>query len=280
MSFRIFEYLGVLLMKIRGMKVNSKSLLVILHILVFIDIIFITVGLLLDLPANVSFYVILFDLIICTFLLLEWAIKFYRAPSKKEFLKDKENIVTFIACIPIEALLPAVIPGANLLRIIMVLKFLRIMILYHKFFNGFKKFIKKTNLDKIIGGLFFTVIIFTILYILFGSSNNLFESFYFVIVTLTTVGYGDIVPETFNDRVITILLVIVGIFIVSTITAALSSYLTDRLIGNNDDEITDDIKDIIEKNSREVMGELKAVREENKKLQEEINELKEKIDNN
>ncbi|WP_296884766.1 ion channel, partial [uncultured Methanobrevibacter sp.] len=142
-----------------------------------------------------------------------------------------------------------------------------------------KKFIKKTNLDKIIGGIFFTVIIFTILYIMFGSSDDLFDSFYFVIVTLTTVGYGDIVPQTFNDRVITILLIIVGIFIVSTITAALSSYLTDRLMGNNENEMADDIRSIVEDNSREVMDELKAVREENKKLHEEINELKELIDN-
>ncbi len=272
--------MGVLLMKIMGMEVNSKSLLVILHLLVFADIIFITAGLLLTLPRDVSFDVILFDLVVCSLLLIEWAIHFYRAPSKKEFLKDKENIVTFIACIPIEALLPAIIPGANLLRVIMVLKFMRILILYKKFFNGFKKFIKKTNLDKIIGGLFFTVIVFTILYILFGSSSNLFESFYFVIVTLTTVGYGDIVPKTFNDKVITILLVIVGIFIVSTITAALSSYLTDRLIGSDESEMVEDFKSIVEENSQEVMGELKAVREENKRLQDEINELKELIDKN
>ncbi|WP_296808209.1 potassium channel family protein [uncultured Methanobrevibacter sp.] len=266
-------------MKDRGMKVSSKTLFVLLHLLVFADIIFITAGLLLDLPDDLSYVVILFDFVVCIFLLSEWIIKFYRAPSKKEFLKDKENIVTFIASIPIEALLPAVIPGANILRYIMFFKLLRIMILYNKFFNGFKKFIKKTNLDKIIGGIFFTVIIFTILYIMFGSSDDLFDSFYFVIVTLTTVGYGDIVPQTFNDRVITILLIIVGIFIVSTITAALSSYLTDRLMGNNENEMADDIRSIVEDNSREVMDELKAVREENKKLHEEINELKELIDN-
>ena len=115
---------------------------------------------------------------------------------------------------------------------------------------------------------------------MFGSSNDLFESFYFVIVTLTTVGYGDIVPQTFNDRVITILLIIVGIFIVSTITAALSSYLTDRLMGNNENEMADEIRSIVKENSQEVIDELKAVREENKKLRDEINELKELIDDN
>lgn len=200
-----------------------------------------------------------------------------RAESKKEFLKDKENIVTFFASIPYEILLPAVIPGANLVRYVMLFKLLRIMFLYNKFFNGFKKFIRKTNLDLILGGIFFTVIIFTLLYLVYGSRSSLFENFYFVIVTLTTVGYGDIVPQTFNERVITLLLIIVGIFIVSTITAALSSYLTDRLMTGEDEIVIGDIKDIVEENSNVIMEELKVIREENRKLQDEINELKEQI---
>ena len=212
--------MGFCLMEIYGKKVNLKSVsLFLLHFLIFADIIFISVGLILDLPDDASFYIILFDLMICIFLLSEWIIRFHRTKSKKEFLK--ENWVTLIASIPFEALFPAIIPGANLLRYIMLFKLLRIMVLYNKFFNGFKKFIKKTNLDKIIGAIIFTVVVFTFLYLFFGSSNSLFESFYFVIVTLTTVGYGDIVPKTFNERVITLFLIIVGIFVVSTITETL-----------------------------------------------------------
>lgn len=265
-------------MKIKGVDVTYKSIsLVIMHFLIFADIIFITTGILLDLPKNIDFFILIFDLLICILLLSEWVIKFHRAQSKKEFLKDKENWVTLIASIPIEILLPEIIPGANLLRYIMLFKLLRIMVLYNKFFNGFKKFIKKTNLDKIIGGIIFTVTIFTFLYLIFGSSTNLFESFYFVIVTLTTVGYGDIVPKTFNERIITLLLIIVGIFIVSTVTAAMSSYLTDRLIESDEDKFRKNIENTLQKNSNDIMNELKAVREENKKLQDEINELKELI---
>lgn len=265
-------------MEIYGIKVSFKSVLVfIIHLLIFIDILLITGALIFDIPNNVSAQIQMFDLVICIFLLAEWSIHFIRSDSKKEFLTEKENIVTFIASIPIEVLLPAVIPGANLLRYIMLLKLLRVMVLYSKFFDGFKKFIIKTKLDHILGAIFFTVIIFTLLYMFFGSSTNIFESFYFVIVTIATVGYGDIVPTSFNEKVITILLIIVGIFIVSTITAAISSYLTDRILENDDREVIEDIKETLEDNSRIMMNDLKAVREENKKLQEEINELKELI---
>ena len=271
--------MGFCLMEIYGKKVNLKSVsLFLLHFLIFADIIFISVGLILDLPDDASFYIILFDLMICIFLLSEWIIRFYRAKSKKEFLKEKENWVTLIASIPFEALFPAIIPGANLLRYIMLFKLLRIMVLYNKFFNGFKKFIKKTNLDKIIGAIIFTVVVFTFLYLFFGSSNSLFESFYFVIVTLTTVGYGDIVPKTFNERVITLFLIIVGIFVVSTITAALSSYLTDRLMEKEEEDIVGDIRLSVEENSQNIMDELKIIRQENKRLQDEIDELKKKMD--
>ena len=266
-------------MEIYGKKVNLKSVsLFLLHFLIFADIIFISVGLLLDLPDDTSFYIILFDLMICIFLLSEWIIRFHRAKSKKEFLKEKENWVTLIASIPFEALFPAVIPGANLLRYIMLFKLLRIMVLYNKFFNGFKKFIKRTNLDKIIGAIIFTVVVFTFLYLFFGSSNSLFESFYFVIVTLTTVGYGDIVPKTFNERIITLLLIIVGIFVVSTITAALSSYLTDRLMEKEEGDIVGNLRLSVEENSQNIMDELKIIRQENKRLQDEIDELKKKME--
>ena len=265
-------------MEIRGIPVNRKSVsLFLLHFLIFSDIIFITAALLLDLPKDINIYIQLFDLMICVFLLTEWVIRFHRAEFKQEFLKDKENWVTLIASIPIEVLLPAVIPGANLLRYIMLFKLLRIMVLFNEFFNGFERFIRKTNLDLILGGIFFTIIIFTLLYILYGSSRGLFESFYFVMVTLTTVGYGDIVPETFNERVITLLLIIVGLFIVSTITAAMSSYLTDRLLSSDEETLMDDIKETLDNNSKEIMGELEKIRQENKKLQAEINELKEKM---
>lgn len=220
----------------------------------------------------------MFDLVICVFLLSEWIIRFNRAESKREFITEKENWVTLLASIPFEVIIPAVIPGANLLRYIMLFKLLRIMVLFNEFFNGFKRFIRKTNLDKILGGIFFTVIIFTLLYILFGSSRSLFDSFYFVIVTLTTVGYGDIVPQTFNEKVITLLLIIIGLFIVSTITAAMSSYLTDRLLSSDEETIINDIKTNLDENSKSIMAELKEIRAENRRLQDEINELKEKIE--
>lgn len=139
---------------------------------------------------------------------------------------------------------------------------------------------KKSNLDKIVGGVFFIILIFTVLLYIYGPSYGLFDDFYFVIVTLTTVGYGDIIPKTFNEKIISLILIVIGIFVFSTITAAISSFLTDRLLGEDDEEFINAISESLDDRFENVNNELKAVREENKILRDEIYELKRLIEKN
>ena len=65
----------------------------------------------------------------------------------------------------------------------------------------------------------------------------------------------------------------------SAITAAISSFLTDKII---DDTAGDDIKELKQDfgdKSENILNELDAVRRENEKLQQQIDELKEIIKN-
>ena len=113
-----------------------------------------------------------------------------------------------------------------------------------------------------------------------GPTYDLFDDFYFVVVTLATVGYGDVVPKTFNEKVITIILIVIGVFVFSTITAAISSFLTDRLL----DKEEDDIGKIVEENVNsineeldQIKSELEITQKQNQELKDEILELKEMI---
>ena len=267
-------------MKFRGMEVNSKMAIWLgLHVLIILDIVLITIAMLFPLPEDIAFEIQLFDFLVCIVLLIEWLINFYLSTPKILFLKQKDNIISLIASIPFDAILPTVIPGINILRYLRLLKLLRIFVLFNRFFDGFERFIKKTNLDKIIGGIFFTILIFTVALYVWGPSYGLFDDFYFVIVTLTTVGYGDVTPITFREKVIAIVLIFAGIFIFSTITAAISSFLTDRLLQSEDEGMKNDIGNGIDEKFESLSDELKAVREENQKLHDEIRELKELIEN-
>ncbi len=254
-----------------------------LQILIILDIILITIAMLFTIPLDIAFKIQIFDFCVCIILLTEWLINLYLSSPKTTFLKQKDNILSLIASIPFDAILPAVIPGVGLLRYLRLLKLLRIIVLFNRFFEGFSRFIDKTNLDKILGGFIFTILIFTVLMWIFGPSYDMFDDFYFVIVTLTTVGYGDVTPKTFNEKMIAIIMLFVGIFVFSTITAAISSFLTERLLEDDEGDIKQDIGKIIDEKFEKfekLENEIIDVHEENKLLREEIKELKELIKDN
>lgn len=265
-------------MKLFGMELNRRMAIWFgLHGLIIVDIVLITIAMLFYLPPDIALDIQIFDFIVCILLLIEWSINFYLSTPKTLFLKQKDNILGLIASIPFDVILPTVIPGVNLLRYLRLLKLLRIIVLFNRFFDGIAKFIDKTNLDKIIGGMVFVVLIFTLLMYIYGPSYELFDDFYFVIVTLTTVGYGDVTPKTFNEKVIAIILIIVGIFIFSTITAAISSFLTERLMDSEDENLVETIEKSIDEKFEPVNEKLENLKEENKLLRDEIKELKEMI---
>jgi voltage-gated potassium channel len=56
------------------------------------------------------------------------------------------------------------------------------------------------------------------------------DAVWWAIVTVTTVGYGDVSPTTTEGRVLAVFMMLVGVGVIGTLTAALSSYLlkTDR----------------------------------------------------
>lgn len=246
-----------------------------LHDLIIIDIILITFAMLFNLPSDIALDIMIFDFCVCIILLIEWSYNFYLSKPKKIFLKQKGNWLSLLASIPFDVILPGIVPGVGLLRYLRLLKLLRIIVLFNRFFDGFEMFIKKSNLDKILCAIFITVVFFTALLYFFGPSYDIFDDFYFVIVTLTTVGYGDITPKTYNEKIISLILIFVGIFIFSTITAAISSFLIDHVLDNEDEKMQENIINSIKENNQHVLDELKSVREENQQLRDEINELKE-----
>lgn len=58
--------------------------------------------------------------------------------------------------------------------------------------------------------------------------NNFFDSFWYAIVTITTVGYGDIVPKTIAGRVLGIFMLLFGVIIFAAFSGKMASVLLDR----------------------------------------------------
>lgn len=76
-------------------------------------------------------------------------------------------------------------------------------------------------LNRAIGGL---------LYSLFESDSDWFDGAWWVLVTQTTVGYGDFAPETFLGRATAELVMWTGILAVAILTAALAGVIAEHRI--------------------------------------------------
>jgi voltage-gated potassium channel len=85
-----------------------------------------------------------------------------------------------------------------------------------------------------------------ILYILDSNIHSLFDGIWFAWVTMTHVGFGDVVPTSFLGRLLSASLILFGLALFSLFTAILSV----TLIGKNMDTWGHDVRQIEQETSR------------------------------
>lgn len=267
-------------MQIFGKEINIRYFLYTrgLPALIIVDLFLITISLIFEIPNDVMLNIQQFDLIVCIILLGEYFLNLFLSGSKKLYIFDKENIIGLIASIPFDYILPLISPVALpvvFLRYLRIFKLIRVVKLAQ--FDIIKDLFRKTGLHKVLIGIFITILIFWAAFFLFSPSYGWVDDFYFVIVTLTTVGYVDVTPKTYNEKVLAIILILIGVFVFSVITALMSSFLTDRILDDDEEDRVSEIQETIEEKSENIMAEIKSVRMENKQLKDEANELKAEI---
>lgn len=267
-------------MQIFGKEINIRYFLYTIGLpaLIIVDLFLITISLIFEIPNDVMLNIQQFDLIVCIILLGEYFLNLFLSGSKKLYIFDKENIIGLIASIPFDYILPLISPVALpvvFLRYLRIFKLIRVVKLAQ--FDIIKDLFRKTGLHKVLIGIFITILIFWAAFFLFSPSYGWVDDFYFVIVTLTTVGYGDVTPKTYNEKVLAIILILIGVFVFSAITALMSSFLTDRILDDDEEDRVSEIQETIEEKSENIMAEIKSVHMENKQLKDEANELKAEI---
>ena len=146
------------------------------------------------------------------------------------------------------------------------------------FINLIERVFNSRRLRTILGVLIFCIISFGYIFYLAEPQIKTFgDGIWWALVTITTVGYGDITPLTTLGRLVAGTLMFVGLGLIATVTAIVSAKFIANYVDHhtNDDvlekleELEDEIEKIEEIESN-VVGKLKE-------LEQEIDELNKKI---
>ena len=163
---------------------------------------------------------------------LEYCLRIYTVKHPVKYMFSFYGIIDFLAIVP--TYLSLFLVGSHYLVVVRILRLLRVFrVLKLMRFVGAANTLKtafNSSRAKIIVFLeviiTIVVIIGSVMYLIEGPENgfdNIPVSIYWAIVTITTVGYGDIAPQTVGGQMLASLLMIVGYAIIAVPTGIITT---------------------------------------------------------
>ena len=158
---------------------------------------------------------------------VEYIIRLYTARNRRAYALSFFGLVDLVSFLP--TYLGLLFYGARYLRVVKTLRLLRIFrILKLTSYLGEIEILRRSLLAStrkilvfLTSVLFVVVVIGTLMYVIEGADSgfmNIPRSIYWTIVTITTVGYGDIAPQTAAGQFIAALVMLLGYSIIAVPT--------------------------------------------------------------
>ena len=196
--------------------------------------------------------------------LLEYVHLLILSENKKEYvLNHKLELFIVIGSIPF---VPQGLESSRFLRFVRLPRLLRVLQLFRlavvvaKFGADIKAIFNSRGLRSIVYATIFLIIFFGFLFFVSEPEVETFsDGIWWALVTITTVGYGDITPYTTLGRIVASSLMILGIGFIATITATVSAYFLSNF-GEKQTTLDD------------VLVKLEKIENEIEKIKEEKNE--------
>lgn len=173
--------------------------------------------------------------VITIFFTFEYALRLYVSDRPARYARSFFGVVDLLAILP--AFIDLLIPGAHYLLLLRVLRVLRIfrVLKLAKYIGEANTLMRamRSSMRKIAVFIFAVIILVMVLgsvmYLIEGAANgftSIPKSVYWAIVTLTTVGYGDISPQTPLGQFVASIIMITGYGIIAVPTAIVTAEMS------------------------------------------------------
>ena len=236
----------------------------------------------------------LFDLIVSIILLIVfiWRIKATKASTKEYFKANWSDIVALIPIYFITFQFLGIVYPTPIIKILIIIKIIALYWFVRKVGDEVIKYQEKTRLVYAIA--FFLVVFFFCSYVFYYAEHGVNpqvatfdDSIWFVLQTITTVGYGDIIPVTGLGRLMGVMSMFSALILTSIVTSVATFSLIEKFRKGTEalaEKTIIKVKSIDEKldNINNRLDKMDRINEINKNIdlmKSEIEDLKELIKN-
>lgn len=213
------------------MKKSQQYVYIILIFLTALDILLLGYILFYHVDSSFKHVVEAFDLIVCVILWIEFIYSYYHSDNRKQYLRN--NYLSILGMLPLNFVF------LRALRLIKLVQLINLLVLARDSEIFLTRFLKKTYLDKII--LIAIIFVFAVtVSIRFCDSNinDIHTAIWYIVVSMTSTGYGDVVPVTITGHIIGIIAMVGGILIFATVTAVISSIYVTKINQDAHDDLS------------------------------------------
>lgn len=173
------------------------------------------------------------ELAVVVIFTIEYAIRLIAAPKKWKYISSFFGLIDLMSILPFYVRIGVdlrALRAVRIVRIFQIFKLVRYSKAIQRFHRAFLLSKEEIALFFSITGILLFVSAVGIYYFEHGTQPekfaSIFHSLWWAVITLTTVGYGDIYPVTIGGRFFTVAVLMVGIGIVAVPAAIVTSALS------------------------------------------------------
>lgn len=205
----------------------------IIQSLIVLSIITFSLETLPDLTDENRGYLRLIEIVIVFIFTVEYVLRIYITEKKLTFIFSFYGIIDLIAIVPFYLMSGLDLRTVRLFRLFRLIRLLKLF-KYSKALSRFKRAVIIAKEELVLFGFLASIMIYLAavgIYFFENSAqpdqfSSIFHSLWWAVVTLTTVGYGDMYPITVGGKIFTVIMLTVGLGIVAVPTGLVASALS------------------------------------------------------